>query len=212
MKRSGGNITEIRVFLRMPNAAEPAHELARSGTVSSLLTLVPPEAGLYEAVRVNEPDEAATLIVEKLIAPQPQRSRDFRYAPAAESPDGLAGSEADLETRIDQQPLPSDAGISESVTAVRAMVEKTGGTALLLVQSSSPAAGTFIQTPSVIVLSGAGDWDPDSVRNALTAAAGKLWTTSELGAAWVSGTAGRNQHGWTGNATVRQSRTASVHE
>ena len=192
VKRSGGNITESRVFLHTLNAAESEPEPANSGTVSSLLTLVPSEAGLYKAVRVNEPGEAATLIVEKLIAPQPQRSRDFRYAPLAESPDSVAGSEGDLETRIDQQPLPSDAGIADSVAAVRAMLDKTAGTALLLVQSSSPVAGTFIQTPSVIVLAGAGDWDHDSVRSALTAAAGRLWSTSQLGAGWVSGTAGRN--------------------
>jgi hypothetical protein len=77
------------------------------------------------------------------------------------------------------------------VAVARAMVDKTGVRALLLVQSSSPATGTFAQMPSVIVLQGAADWDPDSVRRSLTAAAGKSWTTSQLGAGWVSGTAGR---------------------
>jgi hypothetical protein len=192
VKRTGGNITESRVFLRTPDAAQPALSASDSGTVSGLLALVPPEAGLYKVSRVNEPAEAATLIVDKLIAPQPPRSRDFRYAPGAVSFDGLAGTEDDLETRIDQQPLPSDAGVSDSVAAVRVILDKTGATALLLVQSSSPVAATFIQTPSVIVLAAAGDWDHDSVRSSLTAAAGGLWTTSQLGAAWVTGTAGRN--------------------
>jgi hypothetical protein len=191
VRRTGGNITETRVFLRTPGAVEPAVSTA-DGTVSSLLSLVPPEAGLYKASRVNESGEAAALIVQKLIGPEPQRSHDWRYAPLAVSSDSRAGSEGDLETRIDQQPLPSDAGISDSVAAVRAMVDRTGAHALLLVQSSSQAAGTFIQKPSVIVLDGAGDWDNNSVQSSLTTAAGKLWTTSQIGAGWIARTAGRN--------------------
>jgi hypothetical protein len=190
MKRTGGNITESRVFLRKPDAAEPA--LADAGAaVSSMLALVPPEAGLYRAWRAGEPSETAALIVQKLIAPQPERWRDWRDAPLAVSPDSPAGSEGDLETRIDEQPLPPDAGTSGSVAAVRAMVENSGGRALLLVQSSAPAAGAFVRLPSAIVLENAGDWDIDSVRSSLATAAGKLWTTSQLGAGWVSGTSGR---------------------
>jgi hypothetical protein len=44
----------------------------------------------------------------------------------------------------------------------------------------------------VIVLTGAQDWDPVPVRRALADAAGKLWTTSQLGAAWTSATLGGN--------------------
>jgi len=192
VKRTGGNVLESRVFLRTPGAAAPAAAATDSGTVPGLLALVPPEAGLYRASRVGDSSDAAALIVQKLIGPPPQRTSDGRYAPSAVSPDSRAGSEGDLETRIDEQPLPSDAGISDSVAAVRAMVDRSGGRALLLVQSSSPAGGTFVQMPAVIVLDGAEDWNRDSVRSSLAAAAGKLWTTSQLGAGWVSGTAGRH--------------------
>jgi hypothetical protein len=191
VRRAGGNFTESRVFLRVPEAAGPAAGAPGSAAVSSLLALVPPEAGLYKAWLFDESSDAAAAIVEKLIAPQPQGSPDSRYAPSAVSLDLRAGSEGDLETRIDEQPLPSGPGISDSVAAVRAMIDKAGGRALLLVQSSSPAAGTFLQMPSVIVLEAGQDWDPGSVRISLTAAAGTLWTTSQLGAAWAGGTAGR---------------------
>ena len=83
-------------------------------------------------------------------------------------------------------------GISDSVASVRAMVDQTGCSAFLLVQSSAPASATFVHVPAVIVLDGVQDWDPNAVRISLTAAAGKLWTTSQLGARWVSGTAGRH--------------------
>ena len=191
VKRAAGNITESRVFLRKPDTAEPAPADARGAAVSNLLALVPPEAGFYRAWRAGDPSETAALIVQKLIAPPLQRWRDWRDAPMAVSPDSRAGSEADLETRIDEQPLPPDAGTSGSVAAIRAMVEKSGGRALLLVQSSASAGGAFVHLPSVIVLEKEdADWNIDSVRSALAAAAGKLWTTSQFGARWVSGTSG----------------------
>jgi hypothetical protein len=182
-QRSGGNITETRVFLKSGQAAP-------SGVVSSLLGLVPPEAGLYKAMRASSAADVAALIVAKLIGPQSQQARDWREAPAEVSPDNTAGNEGDLETRIDEQPLPADAGVSDSIESVRALVAQGGGRSVLLVQSSVSDAGTFVHLPSVIVLEGSEDWAADSVRTALGVAAGKLWTTSQLGAGWVSGTSG----------------------
>jgi hypothetical protein len=183
--RTGTAIVERRVFLRAPGDAQPV-----PAPVSNLVALVPPEAGLYKAWAIGNSPDGAALIVQKLIAPPPQRSRDWREAPWAVSPDSPAGTESDLETRIDEQPLPAGAGFSDSVSAVRAMVDQTGARALLLVESTSPADGTFVQMPSVLVLAGGGDWNPDAVRSSLTAAAGNLWTASQLGAGWTSATAG----------------------
>lgn len=187
--RSDAAITESRVFLRTPGSAQPV-----PAPVESLLALVPPEAGLYKAWGVGQAvppaTDAAALIVQKLIGQEPQRASDWRESPFAISPDSHAGTEGDLETRIDEQPLPAGAGISDSVAAVRAMVDRGGARALLLVQSTAPAAGTFVEMPAAIVVESDGDWDADTVRSSLAAAAGKLWTTSQLGAGWASATAG----------------------
>jgi len=73
-------------------------------------------------------------------------------------------------------------------------VVQAGCYAVLQVQSStSPASAAFVRTPSVMVLAAAQDWDAAAVRRALATAAGKLWTTSQLGAAWVPGAIGRHQ-------------------
>jgi hypothetical protein len=191
VKRTNGNVTESRVFLRAPDAAQPP--VASPAMVSNLLTLVPAEAGLYKALRISDPGDAAALIVQKLIAHEPARARDWRDAPSAVSPDINTGNEGDLETRIDEQPLPSDSGLFNCLANVRAMVEQSGARTLLLVQSSAPAGGTFVQTPSVIVLVGAEDWDRGAIRTALTSAAGKLWSTSQLGAGWITETSGSQQ-------------------
>jgi hypothetical protein len=187
VKRSAGSIDEHRVFLRLPettaNAGSPA--------VSNLVRLVPPEAGMYKSSRLADASAAATLMIDKLIGAPPERVLDWRTAPLAVSPDNRAGSETDLETRIDEQPLPPDAGISDSVAAVRGWIEKSQPAAILLVQSSSSDAAPFIRTPTVIVLEGSSDWDAAAVRSVWANAAAKLWTTKQLGVAWVPAIAGR---------------------
>jgi hypothetical protein len=188
--RSGEDITESRVFLRSPDA-NPAAEPG-SATIGNLLPLVPPDAGFYKAWGGGGPSGVAGLIVEKLIGRIQKEEEDWRYAPLAISLDSRAGSETDLETRIDEPPLPSGAAISDSLAAVQAMVEKTTVRAVLLVQSTSASDGFFVRMPSVIVLEGADTWDPDAIRSALVAAVGNLWTTSQLGARWIAGTAGRH--------------------
>jgi len=192
VRRSPGAITEDRVFLRAPDPAEAAAAPAGSAAISGLLALVPPEAGMYKIAPIADAAAAASLIVGKLIGSPPERLTGWRNAPYAAAPDNPAGSEADLETRIDEQPLPPDAGLSDSVAATRAMVEKGSAQTVLWMQSSSAVAGTFFEMPSVIVLAAAADWDRDGVRGALGDAAGKLWTTSRLGAGWVAATAGRH--------------------
>jgi hypothetical protein len=188
--RSGDNITETRVFLRSPDAEAPP--ASGSATVSGLLPLIPPEAGFYKAWVGGESAATAELIVEKLIGRQRQEKSNWRDAPLAISLENRVGSEADLETHIDERPLPSGAAISDSLAAVQTMVEKPAARAALLVQSTSMTEGSFVKMPSVIVLEGAESWDLESVRNALVTAVGGLWTTSQLGAHWIAGTAGRH--------------------
>jgi hypothetical protein len=189
--RSGENIAETRIFLRSPDA-QPA-PASGSATVSDLLPLVPPDASFYKAGAAGEAFAAAELIIEKLIGRHPQEMRSWwRDAPTEISIENRVGSEADLETHIDERPLPSGAAISDSLATVQAMVEKSVPRAVLLVQSSSTPDGFFVQMPAVIVLEGAENWDLDSVRNSLVTAVGGLWTTSQLGTRWISGTAGRH--------------------
>ena len=185
--RSAGRIDEHRVFLRLPETAASGG----SPAVSGLVRLVPPEAGMYKSSRLTDASAAATLMVDKLIGTPSERVVDWRTAPQEVSPDNRTGSEGDLETRIDEQPLPPDAGISESVAAVRGWIEQSQPAAVLLVQASSLDAAPFVRTPAVIVLERASDWDAASVRTVWTNAAAKLWSTKQLGAAWVPASAGR---------------------
>jgi len=190
VKLAPGSITETRVLLRAPDPASAGVEPA-GDAVSSLLEWVPPEAGVYKVSRACEPADAAGLIVEKLIGPQRQRVGDWRRAPMPVPADDRAGSEGDLETRIDEQPLPPDEGRADATGAVRELVEKTGCRAWMSVQQSS-TAGPFVEMPAVIAVNGEHEWDGNAVSAALGTAAGKLWSTSQLGARWVAGTEGQH--------------------
>jgi len=189
--RAPAAITETRVFLRAPDAAETAAPAAVTG-VAGLLALVPPDAGMYKIAPITDAAAAARVMVEKLIASQPGRAANPMFAPYAASPDNRAGTEADLETRIDEQPLPPDAGLADSEAAARGLLDKGGAQTVLWMESSVAVSGTFFEMPSVMVLEGASDWDRTAVRGALSEAAGKLWTTARLGAGWTAATAGRH--------------------
>ncbi len=186
--RSTAGISESRIFLRKPEAAGQA----TTGSVAELVALVPPEAGLYKASSGQPASATAALILQKLIAAPMRYSGDWRFAPDAVSPDEHAGAETDLETRIDEPPLPVDAGISDSQALAQSMLEKAGAKAVLQLQWSVSAGGPFLRTPSVIVVAGDNPWDRAAVQAALTSAVGPLWTTSGLGAGWTPAKVGQH--------------------
>jgi hypothetical protein len=190
MIRSGNAITETRVFLRSPDA-EPG-PAPGSATVGNLLPLVPPETGFYKTWAGGSSADTAELIVEKLIGRQPNRERNWEDAPYGISLETRAGSEADLETRIDERPLPLDTAAKVSLATVQTMVEKSAVQAVLLVQSTSTADGSFVRMPSVIVLEKTENWDSEPVRKSFVTAVESLWTTSQMGTRWIAGTAGRH--------------------
>lgn len=185
VRHTADGLVETRSFLRSPDA--PA---TRRGDVSALLALAPPDAGLYKVWPPADGAEAAAQIVGKLIGSKPEQTADWRTAPWAAPLDSRPGAESDLETRIDEQPLPSDPGLADAVAALTKALDANRPTAALLVQSSAEAGGPFIQTPAVVVLDAAATWDRAGVERALATAAGKLWSTAQLGAGWIAANVG----------------------
>ena len=184
VRRTAQELVETRSFLRAPEqpSAAPAF-------VSDVVALVPPGAGVYKAWQPESPEQAASLVVARLIGSRPQQAVDWRFAPGAAMPDAQAGTEADLETSIDEPPLPQDPGFSGAVAAI-ANLNIAGP--VLLVEASAPVGGPFVRMPTVVVLDGSSPWNRDTVRAALSTAAGDLWSTAQLGAGWTGATAGRH--------------------
>jgi hypothetical protein len=121
-----------------------------------------------------------------------KQALDYRFAPEAAMFDARAGSEGDLETRIDEPPLPPDNAQAAAIRSLEALLQNKPVEAMLQLQSSTPADGTFLRTPSVLVLAGSAAWNNNDVQPAVTGAVSPLWTTSGVGADWIAATAGRH--------------------
>jgi hypothetical protein len=164
--RSPAEIREARVLVRFGQAPPPV----RSEAMGQVLRLVPDDAGLFRAWANPTPDAALNLLVSRVLDPQAQSGRPSEMAPEAPVA-GIAGSEADLETRIDEPPLErtSDRFVPAVLhrllenAKLEAMME-TGATRVL-------SEGVFVGIDGAVALIAASDWDPNAVRAALSSAA-----------------------------------------
>ncbi len=189
VKRTQNRIEENRVFVRLPEQtiAPPSADALQS--VAALRALTSAQGVLARAWASPSADQIATLIESKLLAPASLERYGNQYAPPEVSTDEAAGSEQDLETRIDEAPLPTDVSGGLNAAALRNLVAQAAPNAMLHIQSSA-ATERFVHTPSVIVLATAGDWDAARVREALSMTVETLWTTARLGVGWRQGSAG----------------------
>ena len=188
VQRTGGRVTESRVFIR----AEQTAILPAYGALHSLATLrglVPSAAQLARAWAAPTVDSVQTLIEGKLLAPTAAARVSNQYAPGAVSTDETAGSEQDLETTIDEPPLPGDIAGSLKSVALHDLINAAAPDAMLQIQSSVESEH-FVRTPSVLVISSTNAWDARRVREAFSSAVETLWTTSRLGVGWRAATAG----------------------
>lgn len=196
--RSPGEIREKRVLLRAASpadgrgpqagaASQPARSAAgadHQAELGELLRLAPPEAGFYRAWATPSTDAALGLLQE-VLAPRNGPAPAGNLAPAVSLAGGEAGTESDLETRIDE----ASAAATQDRFGREALRQWLNGSqveAALEIESSQPSAdGVFIRTPSAVAFRAAADWDGDRARNALQSAIQELWTTSRLGVAWT---------------------------
>jgi hypothetical protein len=189
LHRSAGEYREERVFLRAQQSAAADSETStpsREGeeaAVGALLPFVPDSCGLYRAWAAPKVDDAVALLERKILLPRTGAPPASKEAPGVYLSGGVVGSEADLETRIDELPLP-DVRSGVATEGLRKFFQDARLQGLLQLQSTREVGG-FVATPSALVLLSASDWNPEAVRNALVPAIETLWSTSRLGLRWV---------------------------
>ncbi len=179
LQRRSGEFREERVLVR----AQPA-EPKESRGLARVLKLVPPDAGLYRGWAAPAPEAVLDAIERKILAP--------RTAPAAPSKRAplptlaiTAGSEDDLETRIDQAP-PAAVESRFAAEELRGLLARARPEAMVEIQRAvSSQADVYVRTEALVAVLAAADWDAPAVRQALRAAAGGLYTTGMLGFNWV---------------------------
>ncbi len=191
--RSGVEYREERHLLRSEKTARTVSEDDRKSqetAVADLLRIVPSDAGLYRAWAAPDPRAVTDLLERKLLTPRHEPPPAQQTAPAVALSAGQVGSEADLETLLDEVPPVPPPNAADPV--LKLMQESQLQAAMHVQSSSETADGVFVGSHSAVVLASAADWDSARVRDVLQKAAAPLWTTLQLGTEWPQKKSGTN--------------------
>ncbi len=191
VQRTNGEIAENRTLVRMAEQDFTLPANTALDSIAALRSIAPPDITLARGWAAPSSQTVQSLIESKLISPNAASPMHQEYAPDAASTDNAAGTEQDLETRIDEPALANDISGGIRSAALKQLILQASPDALLQIQSSV-AAGAFVRTPCVLVLSAAANWQVASVREALSSAVETLWSTSRLGVEWQSTTLGQH--------------------
>ena len=176
-------IREERLLFRATASTESPTD---SQPLAEALRLVPEDAGFYRGWAAPEPGATLALLTAKLLNPAVERAeRSPDLAPSAPSGATAAGSEADLDTRIDE-PEYADSSGQLLPEALRRLLDAEKLTALVQVEETRPAAdAVFIGTNRALVVVRQPAWDAAAVQEAIASAIEDMWTTARLGARWT---------------------------
>jgi hypothetical protein len=185
LHRERGAMRESRVLLRAADFEAPAAPENREQALAQVLRLAPPQAGLYRAWTAPQPAQVIELLRQKLLDPSAGASARSDSAPQVVLGGGTVGSQAALETRIDEPPPTVSTGrfVSE---ALENLFAQNAVAAMLQTESSRPGVeGVFVNSDAAVVLFGASAWDlPDALESLAGSIQGRL-TVSGLGAGWT---------------------------
>jgi hypothetical protein len=183
LEQTRGQFEERRVMLRAASGIATPDESA----VGRAVALVPDDAGFYRASLKPAAARVEQAIAEKIFANTAIAGVVATSAPEV-SNQAEAGSQEDLETRIDEAPLVDDRDATV-FQALRALLQGTAVDAMLEV-SSLGAGQVFTGSQSAIALLAASDWDANAVRQAFGSAAASVWSNRSAGAEWRTGANG----------------------
>ncbi len=185
--RSETEIREERVLLKAnPPGDTEQRASASTAPIAELLGMVPPQEGIYLAWRAPSADTVLDLVQQKVLMPHAGPGVASQIAPGVTLTEGQTGSESDLETRIDVPPLEGTTG-APGAEALKKLLNAVPLEAVLEFHSlHNVGQSAFIEPHSAILIRSAANWDSEATRNALRAAIGDLWTTSQFGVSWVA--------------------------
>jgi len=183
LERARDEVRERRVLLRATAEESPQGDESATG---QLLAAIPDDAGLYRAWLHPSGLQAAQWIEEKLFPASSAAAPPSKSAPAVvETQD--AGSEIDLESRIDERPIAEN---RDAFKTLRDQLVAAKIDAMLDVSSTRVDADqVFVQPHSAVALLANGAWNAEAIRTALAAAAEGVWSNSTT-ATWRSAAGG----------------------
>ena len=166
VQRTQQEIDENRTLVRLPEQQVAVPSPRALDAMAALRAIAPADAALAMAWAQPSSDMVESLIESRLLKPGADIRSNGRYAPEAVSTDASAGTEQDLETRIDEPALGSAVGGELRSERLRQL--NSGASPEALLQGTSATASGFIRTPTVLVISAPTNWDANAIRAALT--------------------------------------------
>ncbi len=180
---SGKEYREERVLLKK-SAAAAATAGDAATAVADLARLVPADTGTYEVKAIPSAADCLDLLETKILAPHRGPAVAQQTAPDVQLSSGETGSSSDLETRIDQAPLKTQASGNAS-TPLKDLFQKARVLAVLQTQATErDKDGVFVRIHSGVAFLAAADWQEASVRSALVDFLRPSLTTGNLGLQW----------------------------
>ncbi len=178
--RTRGEFHEERVLIpKSPDVSMAA------GDLSPVLRYLPEDSGVYRAVAKPGTAEIVNQLDRRLISREAEPYRDSRIAPAADLSNAGAGSGGDLDSRIDEQPVP-ELPLASALGSLRGLIDAVRPTAML-VYSSRQAGGAesvFVPIHSAAVLEASVPWDTEAVQVAFVEALRPRLTVGRVGLSW----------------------------
>jgi hypothetical protein len=175
IQRSPAEIREKRIFFKRLGLSEEIPDAEALTAASSLVPLAPDDAGLYRVWAKPLVSDVESLLEGHIFNPHATDDAQPHYAPQEEQ-SANAGSEADLETRIDEPPLPKP-GSQPSLSSI--LLAQNEIVAMLQVQSSKLRPGaTFLSLPCAVAILNRNPWDAQTIQNVI----GESWTDRTAGA------------------------------
>jgi hypothetical protein len=185
--RSETEIREERVLLKAnPPGDTEQRTTPSTAAMAELLGMLPAQEGIYLAWRDPSADTVLDLVQQKVLTPHAGPGVASQTAPGVGLTPDQAGSESDLETRIDVPPLQ---GTTEApgAEALKKILHAVPLEAVLEFHSlHNVGQPTFVEPHSAVLIRSSANWDAEVTRNALRAAIMDLWTTSQIGVSWVA--------------------------
>ncbi len=193
LHREGGAMREERVFLRAVDSEAAVPQESARQALAQLLRMAPPQAGFYRSWAAPQAAQVVELLRQKLLDPSTAAPVQDDFAPQVTLNNGVVGSQAALETRIDEPP-PEHSSSQFSSEALENLLAQNPVAAVLHTESSRTGAeGVFVDSDAAIVMLGASDWDlPAALEGMAGSLRGRL-TVSGIGTNWTPQTiAGRS--------------------
>jgi len=183
---SGKEYREERVLLKKSAAAGTPTTGDAATAVADLARLVPVDTGTYEVRAAPSAADCLDLVETKILAPHRGPAVAQQTAPDVQLSSRETGSSSDLETRIDQAPLKTQAS-GDASTPLKDLFQKTRVLAVLqTLVTERDKDGVFVRIHSGVAYLAASDWQEASVRPALVDFLRPSLTTSNLGLQWQS--------------------------